>query len=171
MRRGLGVGLCHGPLGEDVPRAWPSAGPKTGSGVELLDGSTGGEVEGQRVDLDGVAGVLERDVLRLTDGVGPGFGAHPRATLRISSGTGVTRPRSTRLFRMRPTVALETIKRPFAAAGRACPCPEGKVEPEPLDLSAQGRRPSIAARPVWPPALHICLSAVSDNKNEYNHRN
>ena len=55
------IGFCDGPFGEDIV------------GVEVLDGSAGREVEGQRVDLNDVAGVLERNVLWFSDGMRAGF--------------------------------------------------------------------------------------------------
>ncbi|MER9063934.1 alkaline phosphatase [Mesorhizobium sp. M0435] len=66
------------------------------------------------------------------------FGGDLRPALRMSSGTGVTRPRSTSFFRMRPTVALETAKPALRNTGPSLSLPQkGKSS---LSRSTSGRR-------------------------------
>ena len=139
---GVGIGLGHGPFGEDV------------IGIEVLDGSARRDGEGQCIDLDDIAGVLKRDVLRLADGVGPGFRGAFAANLADQVGD---RRHPAALDQLLEDAADGSVGHVEAGLAQErpelVPAPERKVEPEPLGLGAQRPAPAVAPHAVRSPAL------------------
>ena len=138
---GAFIGSCDGPFGERIV------------GGELLDRLAWRNRDGERVDLDDIAGLLERDGLGLAHGVGPLFRGRARPELAQEVGRGGHAP------------ALDEIAEDAADRGVADgkaelaherpdlgPAPHRKVEPEALDrgLSAGGavRAPHATGTPA-----------------------
>ena len=97
VSRGAPVGSGTGPLGHRI------------AGGELFDGGAPGTGrEGESIDLDDLAGPRGSAALGQSPGMGRLRRAAPGAR-RLRMGTGRTWPRTTSIFRMRPTVLSLTV--------------------------------------------------------------
>jgi hypothetical protein len=117
----------------------------------VLDGVAASQVDGQRVDLDDVAGPLEGDVFRLADGVWPGLlsrcardlADEVRDRRNPAAHDQAFQDATDRCFGHGKADLAQDRPELVPAPERA---PERKVEPEPLDLGTQFGRPGPLAQ-------------------------